>query len=65
VQLGQELELAVSETGETVAMKVSHIAAVLDPASVTFEVCAEVDNRDGDLRAGMNGSLSLSSVGAR
>jgi multidrug resistance efflux pump len=65
VQLGQELELTVSETGQTVAMKVSHVAAVLDPASVTFEVYAEVDNSDGNLRAGMNGSLSLSNVRAR
>jgi multidrug resistance efflux pump len=55
VQVGQRLPLNVAETGETVEMTVTQVAAVLDPASVTCEVYAEVDNRDGRLRAGMNG----------
>jgi multidrug resistance efflux pump len=59
VQIGQEVSLTVSETGQIVIARVSHIAAVLDPASVTFEVYAELDNPVGDLRAGMNGTLSL------
>ncbi len=65
VRLGRQLELAVNETGKTIAVKVSHIAAVLDPASVTFEVYAEIDNADGNLRSGMNGILSLASIGRR
>jgi multidrug resistance efflux pump len=60
VQIGQEVSLTVSETGQTAVARVSHIAAVLDPASVTFEVHAELGNPDGDLRAGMNATLSLS-----
>ncbi len=65
VRLGQQLNLTINEISATVAMKVSHIAAALDPASVTFEVHAEVDNAEGNLRAGMNGSLSLSEIRGR
>ncbi|MGB2985626.1 MAG: HlyD family efflux transporter periplasmic adaptor subunit [Phycisphaerae bacterium] len=65
VGVGQELNLAVAETSDTVVIKVSHIAAALDPASVTFEVHAEVDNADGNLRAGMNGWLSLTEIKGR
>lgn len=62
VRLGQELHLTITETGETVSMQVTHIAAVLDPASVTFEVHASVDNAAGNLRAGMNGTLRLAEI---
>ena len=60
LSIGQELSLLVAETSKTVSMRVSHIAAALDPASVTFEVHAEVDNTNGLLRAGMNGTFFLS-----
>lgn len=62
VHIGQELNLLVVEASETVVVKVSHIAAALDPASVTFEVHAEADNAAGNLRAGMNGWLSLAKI---
>jgi multidrug resistance efflux pump len=62
VSVGQELRLVVRETGETASAKVSHIAAALDAASVTFEVWAEVMNGDGRLRAGMNGTFSLAEI---
>jgi len=65
VRVGQELRLAVNETSSMVRMKVSHIAAALDPASVTFEVHAEISNADGTLRAGMNGTVSLSEIAGR
>ncbi len=62
VHKGQKLNLFVTEVSETVVAKVSHISAVLDPASVTFEVYAEVDNVERNLWAGMNGWLSLSEI---
>ncbi len=62
VRLGQELHLDVRETGATVVVRISHIAAVLDAASETFEVYAELDNAAGELRAGMNGTLQLSEL---
>jgi len=65
VEKGRELRLTVNETGGTAAAKVSHIAAVLDPASVTFEVHAEIDNATGELRAGMNAWLSVSELRGR
>lgn len=65
LQIGQPLPITVSETGDTVTVHVSHVAAVLDPASVTFEVYAELDNAGGQLRAGMNGWLPLAEIRAR
>lgn len=65
VHVGQVLTLTVVETGETVDVTVAHVAAVLDAASATFEVYAEVDNRAGALRAGMNGWLRWSQIGTR
>jgi multidrug resistance efflux pump len=62
VTIGQELEIVVRETQTTASATISHIAAVLDAASTTFEVYAEIDNRDGELRAGMNGWLNLASI---
>ncbi|MFW5798654.1 MAG: efflux RND transporter periplasmic adaptor subunit [Planctomycetota bacterium] len=38
---------------------ITHVAATVDPGSRTFEVRAEVDNRDGRLRAGMGGRIPL------
>ena len=65
VRKGLELNLAITETSDNVVVKVSHIAAAFDAASVTFEVYAEVDNADGNLWAGMNGSLSLAEIRGR
>lgn len=62
IRVGQELHLAVKETSATLIMKVSHIAAALDPASETFEVHAEVENTAGNLRAGMNGTFRLAEI---
>ncbi|HNQ24398.1 MAG TPA: HlyD family efflux transporter periplasmic adaptor subunit [Phycisphaerae bacterium] len=65
LHVGQELDLAVTETGTNVRLRVSHLAAVLDPVSTTFEVHAEVDNAAGQLRAGMNGLLDLTQLRGR
>jgi multidrug resistance efflux pump len=62
VGVGRKLELHINETATTVEATVSHVAAVLDAASVTVEVYAEVDNAGGKLRAGMNGTLQLASI---
>ncbi len=62
VRLGQKITIAVKETGTTVTATISHIAAVLDPASMTFDVYGEVDNSDGQLRAGMNGWLDIAEI---
>jgi multidrug efflux system membrane fusion protein len=59
IELGQPLQMTILETGNMVEATVSHIAAVLDPASGTFDVFAEIDNADGTLRAGMNASMVL------
>jgi RND family efflux transporter MFP subunit len=60
LKIGQPMGIMIKETGKEVTAKVSHISAVMDPASATFEVYAEVDNAGGTLRSGMTGRLLIS-----
>lgn len=60
LKIGQPMPILIKETGKEVTAKVSHISAVMDPASGTFEVYAEVANSDGTLRSGMTGRLLIS-----
>ncbi|MFH1036267.1 MAG: efflux RND transporter periplasmic adaptor subunit [Pseudomonadota bacterium] len=57
LKIGQPLNILIKETGKEVSAKISHISAVMDPASATFEVYAEVENHGGILRSGMTGRL--------
>lgn len=52
--IGDRISLRIAAAGETVEGVLSHVAAVFDPASQTFDVWADVDNTAGRLRAGMN-----------
>ncbi len=65
VTIGDAVNVTINETGSTVAARVAHVAAVLDPASETFEVYADLDNRAGQLRAGMKGLLVLPQLAQR
>ncbi|MCD8352318.1 MAG: efflux RND transporter periplasmic adaptor subunit [Planctomycetaceae bacterium] len=58
VALGDRFQVDVQSNGVVKEAVVTHIAAILDPASRTFEVWAGVDNTDGRLRAGMVAALS-------
>jgi RND family efflux transporter MFP subunit len=60
LKVGQPMSILIKETGKEVTAKVSHISAVMDPASATFEVYAEVENTGGALRGGMTGRLLVS-----
>lgn len=46
-------------TGQTVQGTIRYIAPVADEATRTFDVELEVDNRDGDLKAGMTAELFI------
>lgn len=59
VKLGQSLTITLKETNSDVTAVITHIGAVIDPSSSMFKIFAEVDNRDGNLRAGMTGTTSL------
>ena len=59
IKLGQSLTISLKETKGDVNAVITHIGAVIDPSSSMFKVFAEVDNRDGSLRAGMTGTTSL------
>ncbi len=47
------------ETGVAVTAVIHRISPTLEPASRTFEVIAQIDNRKGRLRAGMNGTVKV------
>ena len=62
VRPGMNVVIEVNELGKRVTGRVSHVSAVLDPASGTFEVYAEVDNPTGSLRSGMTGQVDPASL---
>lgn len=59
IRLGEEIRMEVVETGGKITGKISHIGAVIDPASSAVKVCAEVMNTENILRGGMRGVLIL------
>lgn len=54
IAIGDRVQLLIHATGEETEATLTHIAAVFDPASQTFDAWADVDNSSGKLRAGMN-----------
>lgn len=53
------IQVEVKETGKIVDAKIIRIGSVIDPSSATIAVDAEVDNKDGSLRAGMTGTTRI------
>ncbi len=54
--LGKEVEIVLHD-GQKITGKVSHLGAVMDSASQTFEIDVEVPNTEGKLIGGMTGKL--------
>lgn len=63
IKIGDSLKLKIMETGSIVDAKIVRVGAVLDPISSLFKVEAEIDNSNDELRAGMEGLLSLGQQG--
>lgn len=59
IKIGKSLRLHLKETSMQVDAIVTHIGAVIDPASSMIQIFAEVDNYEGKLRAGMTGTTKL------
>lgn len=62
VRKGLEVPLTILSTDETVTATISHISAIMDAGSLSFEVFAEIDNSAGSLRGGMNARLSMTEI---
>ncbi|MBF0480317.1 MAG: efflux RND transporter periplasmic adaptor subunit [Desulfovibrionaceae bacterium] len=58
VHVGQEVSIEVVETGATAAGTITNVGEVLDPASATYEIYADVPNTGDSLRSGMTGRLA-------
>jgi HlyD family secretion protein len=63
VQAGDTIELHIDGVEQPLKATVSHIAAVIEPASRTFEVRTLLNNEDRQLRAGMTGSVAVEQFG--
>lgn len=59
IHVGKVLKIDLKETDFEVSAIITHIDAVIDPASSMFKVFAEIDNREGKLRAGMTGTTKV------
>ena len=57
IKLGDKISINISETGKIYSAKVVEKAAEMDALSRTFELRAELDNTNYELRAGMVGTL--------
>ena len=63
VKRGQELPLTTPDLpNQNYKSKVVEVSPVVDPSSSTFEVLVEVEGPRGDLRPGMDASLSLDNL---
>ncbi|SCA63672.1 Uncharacterized protein SCG7109_AV_00040 [Chlamydiales bacterium SCGC AG-110-M15] len=59
IQQGQTLMIDIKETGSQAQAIVTHIGAVIDPASSMFKIYAEVNNHEGKFRSGMTGMTRI------
>lgn len=59
LRIGQTVSITVPVLKITENAAITHISPVIDPASRTVEVFAEVENRDGAITSGMIGTLRL------
>jgi len=59
IKIGDPVRITVKETGETITAKVARIGSVIDPSSSTLKIEAEVDNKEGKLKTGMSGTVTL------
>lgn len=60
VNIGTPLYIWIRELNEILTAKVSRLGAVINPASSTIKIEAEIDNTNGHLRSGMSGIASFS-----
>jgi len=57
--IGAPLNIQLDDTGDLVTATITRIGAVIDPASSTIEVEADIDNRNSLLKAGMSGTAAI------
>lgn len=63
--LGKWLTVRVRETDEIVEAQIIRIGAVIDPASGTIAIDAEIDNQERHLLPGMTGTTKISTLKVR
>lgn len=57
--VGTPVRIKLAENGAIIKAKISRIGAIIDPASSTIKLEAEVDNSKGDLKGGMTGTVDI------
>lgn len=59
LKVGLPFTIDVNETKQRIQAKILRIGSVLDPSSSTIKIEAEIDNKDGKLKAGMTGKVNF------
>lgn len=59
IEIGMPLKINIKELNKDVDAKISHIGSVIDPTSQTIKIEAEIDNSNGELLAGMKGTVRI------
>lgn len=59
IYIGQPIAIHLSETGEVIPSRVTRIGGMIDAASSTIRVEAEIQNQSGHYQAGMSGLAVL------
>lgn len=60
LEIGRPLTIHVKELNQALPARIKRVGSVIDPASSTITVEAEIDNIDRQLMAGMTGTTSFS-----
>ncbi len=62
LEIGRPLTIHVKELNQALPARIKRVGSVIDPASSTITVEAEIDNIDRQLMAGMTGTTSFSEI---
>ncbi len=59
LKVGTPIYIKLDDTGDTITAHISRIGAAIEPSSSTILIEAEIDNLEGNLKAGMSGMASF------
>ena len=65
LKVGLPYQIKINETGEKISAKISRIGAVIDPSSGTVKIESDIDNAQGQLKAGMTGQAVFDDEGKK
>lgn len=64
LKVGKPVVIQIQETGDSIIANISRIGAMIDPSSSTIKVEVEIDNSEGQYKAGMIAVVTLKKNGS-